>query len=165
MTTLKEYADKAAKLKLEGFPIVFVSGSFDLFHSGHVAFLKNAARLGKVFVMVGRDVELSKKHPGRPIIRELSRLEVVRSCRHTEEAFLTPEHWAMYYNMYDALFSAVLTLRADYYIINNDLPEEDIQNRIQKLSRMTNIVLSNRTPNLGLEQMSTTSIIQRIRNG
>ena len=34
---------------------VFVSGCFDLLHSGHVAFLKTAASFGEVYVGVGRD--------------------------------------------------------------------------------------------------------------
>ena len=34
---------------------VFVSGCFDMLHSGHVAFLKEAASLGDLYVCIGSD--------------------------------------------------------------------------------------------------------------
>ncbi|MFN9326836.1 MAG: adenylyltransferase/cytidyltransferase family protein, partial [Flavobacteriales bacterium] len=34
---------------------VFVSGCFDLLHSGHVAFLKSAAEYGELHVCIGSD--------------------------------------------------------------------------------------------------------------
>ncbi len=34
---------------------VFVSGCFDMLHSGHVAFFRDAARYGDVYVALGSD--------------------------------------------------------------------------------------------------------------
>ena len=34
---------------------VFVSGCFDLLHSGHIAFLKEANNYGDVYVNIGND--------------------------------------------------------------------------------------------------------------
>jgi len=34
---------------------VFVSGCFDLLHSGHVAFFEEAAKLGELYVGIGSD--------------------------------------------------------------------------------------------------------------
>ena len=34
---------------------IYVSGCFDLLHSGHVAFFKEAAQLGDLYVSVGND--------------------------------------------------------------------------------------------------------------
>ena len=39
---------------------VFVSGCFDLLHSGHVAFLENANQFGDVYVCIGSDNTIKK---------------------------------------------------------------------------------------------------------
>ena len=45
---------------------VFVSGCYDLLHSGHVAFFKEAAALGEVHVSVGNDANVTAPmSPGR----------------------------------------------------------------------------------------------------
>ena len=38
---------------------VYVSGCFDLLHSGHVAFFKEAAALGQLYVSVGNDANIT----------------------------------------------------------------------------------------------------------
>ena len=48
---------------------VLVSGCFDLLHSGHVAFLKEAAKLGDVHVCIGNDEnihQLKGRHTVNP---------------------------------------------------------------------------------------------------
>ena len=34
---------------------VFVSGCFDILHSGHIAFVKEASQFGKLFIGLGSD--------------------------------------------------------------------------------------------------------------
>ena len=34
---------------------VFVSGSFDLIHSGHIEFLKSSSKYGELYVCIGSD--------------------------------------------------------------------------------------------------------------
>lgn len=48
---------------------VMVSGCFDLLHSGHVAFLQEAARLGDLYVCIGSDAnvhQLKGRYPVNP---------------------------------------------------------------------------------------------------
>lgn len=50
-------------------PKVMVTGCFDLLHSGHVAFLKEAARLGDLYVCIGSDenvAHLKGRYPVNP---------------------------------------------------------------------------------------------------
>ena len=49
--------------KMKG-TIVFVSGCYDLLHSGHVRFFKEASALGALYVSVGNDANILalKKH-------------------------------------------------------------------------------------------------------
>ena len=75
---------------------VFVSGCFDLFHYGHVEFLRLAKAQGDwLIVSVARDatVQALKREPIYP---EAERPEIVRACRYVNEAFLaygeTSEH-------------------------------------------------------------------------
>lgn len=63
---------------------VYVDGVFDLFHEGHINFLKVASSYGKLIVGVHNDryVETYKR---KPVIPEVTRYEVVRSCRFVDQ--------------------------------------------------------------------------------
>jgi cytidyltransferase-like protein len=67
---------------------VFVSGSFDLLHSGHVAFLKQAAEYGRLYVGIGSDKSIKAlKH--RPTVnKEQERLFMVKSIKYVEDAWV-----------------------------------------------------------------------------
>jgi len=67
---------------------VFVGGTFDLIHPGHIEFLKEASRYGRVFVSVARDENSEKAKGRRPINDENIRLEVVKGIRYVHDAFL-----------------------------------------------------------------------------
>jgi rfaE bifunctional protein nucleotidyltransferase chain/domain len=64
----------------EGKRIVFTNGCFELIHPGHVRYLRAARRLGDVLV-VGVNSDASarrlRKGPGRPLVDERDRAEVV----------------------------------------------------------------------------------------
>ncbi|MDO6737902.1 adenylyltransferase/cytidyltransferase family protein [Wenyingzhuangia sp. 2_MG-2023] len=67
---------------------VFVSGCFDMLHSGHVAFFKEAATYGDVYVGIGSDntvMELKARHT---INSEQERLYMVKSIKHVTDAFV-----------------------------------------------------------------------------
>lgn len=65
--------------------IIYTGGTFDLFHSGHVNFLKRCAALGDVYVALNSDefVESYKGYP--PIISYDDRKEVLQSCRYVKD--------------------------------------------------------------------------------
>jgi cytidyltransferase-like protein len=66
---------------------VFVSGSFDPLHSGHVAFFKTASRYGDLCVGIGSDESITKyKHPVFQPQEE--RLYMVRAIRYVKEAWV-----------------------------------------------------------------------------
>lgn len=74
---LKEKTDrlKAAKKK-----IVFTNGCFDILHVGHVRYLRAARELGDVLIVaINSDSSVSRIKPGRPIIPEAERAEVMAS--------------------------------------------------------------------------------------
>lgn len=72
-------------------PRVFVGGTFDIIHPGHVAFLREASRYGRLFVVVARDSNVRRFKGYDPVNSEDARLEVVSSIRYVYRAFLGDE--------------------------------------------------------------------------
>ena len=73
--------DKVQALKKAGKKIVFTNGCFDFLHIGHVRYLKAARAEGHVLVVgVNSDRSVRKiKGPGRPVVPENERVEVLAS--------------------------------------------------------------------------------------
>jgi len=60
---------------------VYSGGTFDLFHSGHVAFLKRCAELGTVTIALNTD-EFIEAYKGKPpVISYAERAAVLLGCR------------------------------------------------------------------------------------
>jgi cytidyltransferase-like protein len=66
---------------------VFVSGCFDMPHSGHIAFFKEAAQFGDLYVGIGSDQTIQELK-GRPTVYTqeerkymISELKCVKECR------------------------------------------------------------------------------------
>ena len=67
-------------LQRRGKRVVFTNGCFDLLHVGHVRLLEAAKKLGDVLVVAvnsDRSVRSLGKGPGRPLVPEAERAEVV----------------------------------------------------------------------------------------
>lgn len=70
------------------FENVYVIGVFDLFHRGHVEFLKKARSLGKNLIVAVNGDEMVASYKGKPLYSESDRLEILKSCRFVDEAFI-----------------------------------------------------------------------------
>lgn len=67
---------------------VYAIGVFDLFHRGHVEFLKKAKTLGnKLIVSINSD-RLVAGYKRVPIYKEEDRLELVKSCKYVDDALI-----------------------------------------------------------------------------
>jgi len=77
--------------------IVLASGTFDLFHLGHVKYLEEAKKAGgsnaKLIVIVARDSTVEKRRGTRPIIPENQRRALVDSLKVVDEAILGYEEF------------------------------------------------------------------------
>ncbi len=67
---------------------VFIAGTFDILHPGHIYLINEAAKLGKVFVVVARDVNVEKFKGRKPIISEEQRLYVISNIKGVYRAIL-----------------------------------------------------------------------------
>jgi len=70
---------------------VLVAGTFDLLHPGHVHLIEEAAKLGKVIVIVGTDAIVEKIKGHKPVIPEDQRLFMVQHIRGVDQAVLGHE--------------------------------------------------------------------------
>lgn len=65
--------------------IVYVGGTFDLFHRGHANFLRQCAKLGKVVVALNTD-EFVARYKGKPPVMNYKEREgVLLACRYVSE--------------------------------------------------------------------------------
>jgi cytidyltransferase-like protein len=68
---------------------VLVTGCYDWFHSGHVAFFEECAAMGKLYVGVGSDATIGQlKGRGHPLFPQDQRRYIVSTCRFVKHAFI-----------------------------------------------------------------------------
>lgn len=81
------------KLQSEGKRVVLANGCFDTLHVGHVRYLSGAKREGDVLlVAVNADSSVrGLKGPGRPILDEQARAQLVASLRDVDYVMLFSE--------------------------------------------------------------------------
>src|SRR5438093_645745 len=77
----------------EGLRFVFTNGTFDLLHVGHVRYLETARSFGDILV-VGINSDASArvyKGPGRPVVPQDERAEIVAALRCVDYAIIFDE--------------------------------------------------------------------------
>jgi len=67
---------------------VLVSGCFDLLHAGHVAFFRDAAAYGDLYVCVGSDANLLLLKGKTPMFTQEERVYMVKSIRSVKDAVI-----------------------------------------------------------------------------
>ena len=86
-------AAELARHKRQGKRIVLANGCFDTLHVGHVRYLAGAKREGDVLIVaVNSDAStMELKGPGRPILDELARAQLVAALRDVDYVVLFDE--------------------------------------------------------------------------
>jgi D-beta-D-heptose 7-phosphate kinase / D-beta-D-heptose 1-phosphate adenosyltransferase len=113
-TTLDEVRTLADRLRRRGGVLVVTSGCFDLFHYGHLHFLRQSRALGDalvVLVSVDEDIR-ALKGPSRPVIPGWQRAEIVGALAVVDEVLL--HHGAVFYPILEALRPHVFTKGDEY---------------------------------------------------
>lgn len=76
-------------MKCKKLNIVLAVGVFDLFHRGHVEFLKKAKSLGdKLIVVVNGDI-FTEKYKRKPVYSEEDRAEIIKSNVYVDEVYVS----------------------------------------------------------------------------
>src|ERR1700685_1487639 len=91
--TLEEAVAFRATLRKEGRQVVATNGCFDLLHVGHLRYLTEARALGD-FLWVGLNGDWSVrelKGPGRPLVPEADRAELLAAWRVVDAVTIFPD--------------------------------------------------------------------------
>ena len=91
--TLDEVSAHRAILRREGRKVVVTNGCFDLLHVGHLRYLTEARAFGD-FLWVGLNGDASVrelKGPGRPLVPEADRAELLAAWRMVDAVTIFPE--------------------------------------------------------------------------
>ncbi len=107
--------------ELSSRPKVFVAGTFELLHPGHIYLLRKAYEIGQVHVVIARDVNVARLKGREPIVPEEQRLEVIRSIRYVSTARLGSLH---------NFFEPLLEIKPDIILLG---PDQDVDE--SKLTR------------------------------
>lgn len=67
---------------------VYVIGVFDLYHRGHVQLLKSCKEIGERLIVAVNGDELVSSYKRPPIYNEADRLEIVKSSKYVDDAFI-----------------------------------------------------------------------------
>ncbi len=84
---------RAAEIRAAGGTVVATGGCFDLLHAGHLRTLRAAARLGDcLIVLLNGDRSVARlKGPGRPLVGELERAELLGALDCVDEVAIFDE--------------------------------------------------------------------------
>ena len=131
---------------------VFVSGCFDLLHSGHVRFLEEAARYGEVHVGIGSDATVKELKGRYPVNSQAERKYLIESLRHVTKCYISSGS-----GMMDFL-TELKQVAPDYLIVNEDGNTPAKAQLCRRLG-LCYVVLK-RTPQANLPARSTTALRQ-----
>lgn len=93
---------------------VFVSGCYDMLHSGHVAFFKSAAAYGDLYVGIGSDATIAELKHRKTVYSEKERLYMVKAIRYVTDAFINRGCGMMDF------VETVEMVKPDIFVVNSD---------------------------------------------
>lgn len=133
---------------------VFVSGCYDLLHSGHVEFFRQAARYGDLYVGIGSDKTILHYKGHRTFYSERERLFMVKAIRYVKDAFINAGSGVMDF------VPTVEALHPDILVVNEDGASPEKQRFCEE--RGMEYIILQRVPGDGLEARSSTGIKESI---
>lgn len=129
---------------------VFVSGCYDLLHSGHVEFFRQAAEYGDLYVGIGSDKTILNYKNHKTVYSEQERLFMVKSIKYVKDAYI---------NSGEGILDFIPTLdivKPDILVVNSD-GGSDSKKRLCQERGIEYIVLE-RDPHEGLQARSSTEL-------
>jgi len=129
---------------------VFVSGCFDMLHSGHIAFFKEAAKYGDLYVGIGSDLTIEKLKGRKTINSEKERIYIIDSIKYVKEVFVNVGSGILDFK------ENIKKLKPDFFVVN----EDGFSPVKEELCNSLNIELKilKRLPDANLPPRSSTAI-------
>jgi len=134
-------------------PKAFVSGCFDMLHSGHVEFFHEAAEYGDLYVALGSDRTIFELKGRSTVNNEQERLFMVKAVSSVKDAFISRGSGILDFEV------ELRQIMPNYFIVNADghIPEK------RDLCHALGIeyIILDRKPHPGFEARSTTQLRER----
>ena len=137
-------------------PKVFVSGCYDMLHSGHVAFFKEASKYGDLYVGIGSDATIEELKRRKPVYSEKERLYMVKAIRYVTDASINSGSGIMDF------VDTVDAIQPDVFVVNSDGGNETKRRFCEE--RGIRYVVLEREPDAGLEARSTTGLRTSVKS-
>jgi cytidyltransferase-like protein len=129
---------------------VFVSGCFDMLHSGHIRFLEETAAYGDVYVGIGSDHTVKELKGRYPVNTQEERKYLLEALRHVKACFINQGSGIMDF------LEELDWVSPDYFVVNE---EGNTPAKLQLCRRLgIQYVVLQRTPRANLPARSTTSL-------
>jgi rfaE bifunctional protein nucleotidyltransferase chain/domain len=149
--SLDEIILRFGREKRNGKRVVFTNGCFDLLHPGHIQSLESARALGDALIVgINSDASVKRlKGPGRPVLPELERAEILASLESVDAVVIFDEATPQ------RVIAAVLP---DVLVKGGNWPDDQIVGREEVEAAGGKVVRAEM-----LEGYSTTEILKKIR--
>ncbi|RMD66613.1 D-glycero-beta-D-manno-heptose 1-phosphate adenylyltransferase [Candidatus Pacearchaeota archaeon] len=126
IVSLNELKAISSTLKRGGKKLVWTNGCFDIIHSGHITYLRNARKQGDVLLVgINSDESVRKlKGPQRPILAQEERAEIIAALEFVDYVLIFSETTAE---------KCISELKPDVYVKGGDYTTETINQEEKKL--------------------------------
>lgn len=123
---MPELLELRAQWRASNLRVVLTNGTFDLLHIGHVRYLQGARALGDVLVVgVNSDASVrGYKGPGRPVVPQDERAEIVAALRCVEYVTIFDEPTAIH--LVQGIQPDIYAKGGDYSPGGKPLPEAEV---------------------------------------
>lgn len=129
---------------------VFVSGCYDLLHSGHVEFFQQASQFGDLYVGIGSDATYLEYKHRKPMFPQEERLFMVQNIKAVKEAYINEGRGVIDF------LPTLDKVKPDIFVVNAEGGSEE-KRRICTERGIEYIELQ-RTPHEGLQARSSSSL-------
>lgn len=131
-------------------PKVFVSGCFDVLHSGHVRFFEEAASYGDLYVSIGSDKTIEELKHRKTLYNENERLYMVSSLKFVHMAFIARGSGKLDFA------EEIKQIKPDIFFVNADGDSPEKRQFVESLG--IRYIVRQRVPKDNLPIRSTTAI-------
>lgn len=135
---------------------VFVSGCYDLLHSGHVEFFQQASQFGDLYVGIGSDATYEEYKHRKPMFPQEERLFMVKNIKPVKNAYI---------NSGSGVLDFIPTLdlvKPDVFVVNAEGGSEEKRKLCKE--RGIEYVELQRTPHAGLQARSSSYLKTELAN-
>jgi len=129
---------------------VFVSGCYDMLHSGHVSFFTEAAGYGDLYVGIGSDKTILELKARKTINSEEERLYMIKALRVVKEAWINKGSGVLDF------LDELKAVRPDIFFVNSDGHSPLKEQLCQNLG--VEYIVSKRIPHGNFPARSTTAL-------